>query len=51
MIFRVSRVSLDSLNRLINIEKHTRDFGKEFTALKEAIFRVYSFPFLFYEDD
>jgi hypothetical protein len=37
-IFRVSRVSLDSLNRLVNTEKHTRNFGEEFTALKEAIF-------------
>jgi hypothetical protein len=26
-IFRVSRVSLDSINRLVNIEKHTRNFG------------------------
>jgi hypothetical protein len=32
--FRVSRVSLDSINRLVNIEKHTRDFGEEFTTLK-----------------
>jgi hypothetical protein len=44
MIFRVS---LDSINRLVNAEKHTRDFGEEFTALKEAIVRVYSFPFYF----
>jgi hypothetical protein len=52
MIFRVSRVSLDSINRLVNTEKHTLHFGEEFTALKEAIFQVYSFPFiLFYEDD
>jgi hypothetical protein len=51
-IFRVSKVSLDSINRLVNTEKHTRDFGEEFTALKETIFQVYSFPFiLFYEDD
>jgi hypothetical protein len=47
MIFRVSRVSLDTINRLINTEKHARYFGEEFTALKEAIFRVYSFPFYF----
>jgi hypothetical protein len=47
-IFTVSRVFLDSINRLINTEKHTRDFVEEFSALKEAIFRVYSFPFLFY---
>jgi hypothetical protein len=37
-IFRVSRVSLDSINRLVNIEKYTRNFGEEFTTLKEAIF-------------
>jgi hypothetical protein len=47
MIFRVSRVSLDSINRLVNIEKHTCDFREEFMALKEAIFRVYSSPFYF----
>jgi hypothetical protein len=47
MIFRVSKVSLDSINRLVNTEKHTRDFGEEFTALKEAIVKVYSFPFYF----
>jgi hypothetical protein len=51
-IFRVSRVSLDSINRLVNTKKYTQDFGEEFTALKETIFWVYSFPFiLFYEDD
>jgi hypothetical protein len=51
MIFRVSRVSLDSINKLVNTE-YTRNFGEEFMALKEAIFQVYSFPFiLFYEDD
>jgi hypothetical protein len=51
-IFRVSRVSLDSINRLVNTKKHTRDFGEEFTTLKEAIFWVYSFPcILFYEND
>jgi hypothetical protein len=50
--FRVSRILLDSINRPVNIEKHTRYFGEEFTAFNEAIFRVYSFPlFLFYEDD
>jgi hypothetical protein len=54
MIFRVSWILLDSINRPINTEKHIRDFGEEFTALKEAIFWVYSFPFcfiFFYEDD
>jgi hypothetical protein len=48
--FRVSRTLLYSINRLVNTKKHTRYFGEEFTAFKEAIFRVYSFP-LFYEDD
>jgi hypothetical protein len=45
--FRVSRILLDSINRHVNTKKHTRYFGEEFTAFKEAIFRVYSFP-LFY---
>jgi hypothetical protein len=45
--FRVSRILLDSTNRPVNIEKHTHYFGEEFTAFKEAIFQVYSFP-LFY---
>jgi hypothetical protein len=47
MIFRISRVSLDSTNRLVNTEKGTHDFREELTALKEAIFLVYSFPFYF----
>jgi putative NADPH-quinone reductase len=47
-IFRVSRASLDSINRLVNTEKDTRDFEEEFMALKEASFWVYSFPFYFY---
>jgi hypothetical protein len=47
MIFRISRILLDSINRHVNIEKQTRDFGEEFMALKEAIFQVYSFPFCF----
>jgi hypothetical protein len=45
--FRVSKIFLDSINRLVNIEKHTHYIGEEFIAFKEAIFRVYSFP-LFY---
>jgi hypothetical protein len=46
------RVSLNSINRLVTIEKDTRDFGEKFTALMEAIFQIYSFPFiLFYEDN
>jgi hypothetical protein len=52
MIFRVSRILLDSINRPVNTEKHTYNFREEFTAIKETIFRVYSFPFiLFYDDD
>ena len=51
-IFRVSRILLESINRPVNTEEHTRYFGEELTILKEAIFReaifrVYSFP-LFY---
>jgi hypothetical protein len=46
-IFRISRISLDSINRLVNIEKHIGDFGEELTALYGSIFRVYSFPFSF----
>jgi hypothetical protein len=45
--FRVSRILLDSINRPVNIEEHTRYFGEEFTAFKEMIFWVYSF-LLFY---
>jgi hypothetical protein len=47
MIFRASRVFLNSINRLVNTKKHTCDFGEEFTAFKEVIFHVYSFPFYF----
>jgi hypothetical protein len=32
------RVFKDSINRLVNTEKHIHDFGEKFTALKEAIF-------------
>jgi hypothetical protein len=46
-IFRVSRILLDSINRLVSTEKHTRDFEEELTAFKKAILWVYSFP-LFY---
>jgi hypothetical protein len=45
--FRVSRTLLDSINKPVNTEKHTRYFGKELLVFKKAIFRVYSFP-LFY---
>jgi hypothetical protein len=33
MIFRVSRVFLDFINRLVNTKKDTGDFGEEFTTL------------------
>jgi hypothetical protein len=46
-IFRVSGVSLDSINRLVNTEKHKHDFGKELMALQGSVFQVYSFPFYF----
>jgi hypothetical protein len=47
MIFWICRVSLDSINRLANTEKHTCDFGEELMAFQGSIFRVYSFPFSF----
>ena len=46
-IFRVSRVSLDSINRLVNTEKYTRDFLEELTALQGSVFQVYYFRFHF----
>jgi hypothetical protein len=33
MIFKVSRVFLDFINRLVNTKKDTGDFGEEFTTL------------------
>ena len=52
MIFKVSRILLESINRPVNIKKHTGDFGEELTTLKEAIFSGLFFSFiLFYEDD
>jgi hypothetical protein len=52
MIFRVSRVSLDFINRLVNTEKDKHDLEKNLRFSKKRFFRVYSFPFiLFYEDD
>jgi hypothetical protein len=42
--FRVSRILLDSINRLVNIDLRIHYFGEEFTAFKETIFWVYSFP-------
>jgi hypothetical protein len=41
------RVFLNSINRLINRELDTCDFGEELTALQGSVFRVYSFPFYF----
>jgi hypothetical protein len=53
-ISRVSRCfydSLDSINRHVNTEIYTRDFGEELTAFQGSVFWVYSFPFYFiYED-
>jgi hypothetical protein len=45
-IFKVSRVSLDSINRLVNTKKHTHDFGGELIALQESAFSVLFFSFL-----
>jgi hypothetical protein len=46
--FKVSRTLLDSINRPINTEKHKRYFEEELTAFTKAIFRVYSFPLLYF---
>jgi hypothetical protein len=46
--FRVSRTLLDSINRPVNTEKRTCYFEEEFIAFKEVIFRVYSFPLLYF---
>jgi hypothetical protein len=42
-----SRVPLNSINRLVNTELHTEDFGEELTTLQESVLRVYSFPSYF----
>jgi hypothetical protein len=47
-IFRVSRILLESINRPVNTEETHAIFGEEFTAFKEAIFRVYSFPSFYF---
>ena len=47
MIFRVSRILLESINRPVNIEKHTQDFGEELTTLKEAIFSGLFFSLIY----
>jgi hypothetical protein len=54
MISRVSsasRFSLNSINRLVNIELQTLDFGKELTALQGSVFAFILFiSILFYGD-
>ena len=42
-----SRVSLTTINRLVNTKKHTQALGEELMALQGSIFWVYSFPFYF----
>jgi hypothetical protein len=46
-IFRVSRVSLDSINRLINIEKHTQFWRRIYGSQGSNFFGFILFP-LFY---
>jgi hypothetical protein len=46
-VSRVSRVSLDFINTLVNTEKQTHNFGEEFTTLKEAIFPGFFFSLYF----
>jgi hypothetical protein len=41
------RVSLTSVNRLVNTKKHTQVLREELTALQGSIFQVYSFIFYF----
>jgi hypothetical protein len=43
--------SLNSINRLVNTELDTHDFGEELTTLQGSIFQVYSFPFYFIYKD
>ena len=42
-----SRVPLNSINRPVNRELDTCDFGEELTDLQGSVFWVYSFPFYF----
>ena len=42
-----SRVPLNSINKLVNTELHTLDFGEELIALQGSVFWVYYFPFYF----
>jgi hypothetical protein len=40
------RVLLNSINRLVNIEKRTHALREELTSLLVSVFWVYSFPFI-----
>ena len=41
------RVPLNYINRLVNAELGTQDFGEEMMTLQGSVFQVYSFPFYF----
>jgi hypothetical protein len=43
-IFRVSRILLESINRLVNTKEREAIFGRRIDDFQGAIFRVYSFP-------
>jgi hypothetical protein len=43
-IFRVSRILLESINRLVNTKERETIFGRRIDDFQGAIFRVYSFP-------
>jgi hypothetical protein len=46
-VLGASRIHLNSINWLVNIELDTFDFGEELTALQGSVFQVYSLPFYF----
>ena len=46
--FKVSKILLESINRPVNTEKHTWDFGEELMALKEAIFPGLFFSLIYF---
>jgi hypothetical protein len=50
-IFRVSRILLESINRLVNTKERHTIFGEELTTFKEQFFGFILFLYLFYEDD
>jgi hypothetical protein len=50
-IFRVSRILLESINRLVNTKETQTIFGEELTTFKEQFFGFILFLYLFYEDD